>query len=309
MGATTWKVDNAIPHHIDGKRDGRLGDRVRRRGLGGRRQGSPDAALVDVGRRSSRAERPQAGSGEGRLHLEGRSCRRRRRRRRNDGAEGDGGRRQSADRLADPGLLRRRLRGSGQTRRHHLARRRKRAGQRSFPRRCRSSPPPNGKWDAVPVNIHSVNWIWLNKAAMEKIGGTQPKTFDDFVALLDKAKKAGIIPLALGGQPWQEATLFELRRRLDRRNRLLQEGVHRPRRERAQVGHDEEGVRQPRQASRLHRPELRRSRLEPRHGDGDQGRRAGAGDGRLGQGRVRQRPSSKRTRTSSAIASPAPTVR
>ena len=67
----------------------------------------------------------------------------------------------------------------------------------------------DGKWDAVPVNIHSVNWIWLNKAAMEKIGGTQPKTFDDFVALLDKAKKAGIIPLALGGQPWQEATLFD----------------------------------------------------------------------------------------------------
>ncbi|HEY1945280.1 MAG TPA: ABC transporter substrate-binding protein [Roseiarcus sp.] len=67
----------------------------------------------------------------------------------------------------------------------------------------------NGKWDAVPVNIHSVNWIWLNKADMEKIGGEQPKTFDDFVALLEKAKKAGIIPLALGGQPWQEATLFD----------------------------------------------------------------------------------------------------
>ena len=66
----------------------------------------------------------------------------------------------------------------------------------------------NGKWDAVPVNIHSVNWIWINKADMEKIGGEQPKTFDDFVALLEKAKKAGIIPLALGGQPWQEATLF-----------------------------------------------------------------------------------------------------
>ena len=25
----------------------------------------------------------------------------------------------------------------------------------------------DGKWDAVPVNIHSVNWIWLNKAAMD----------------------------------------------------------------------------------------------------------------------------------------------
>jgi glucose/mannose transport system substrate-binding protein len=67
----------------------------------------------------------------------------------------------------------------------------------------------NGKWDAVPVNIHSVNWIWLNKAVMEKIGGTEPKTFDDFVALLDKAKAAGVTPLALGGQPWQEATMFD----------------------------------------------------------------------------------------------------
>ena len=67
----------------------------------------------------------------------------------------------------------------------------------------------NGKWDAIPVNIHSVNWIWLNKAVMDKIGGTEPKTFDDFVALLDKAKAAGVIPLALGGQPWQEATMFD----------------------------------------------------------------------------------------------------
>jgi glucose/mannose transport system substrate-binding protein len=48
----------------------------------------------------------------------------------------------------------------------------------------------DGKWDAVPVNIHSVNWVWINKAVMEKIGGTEPKTFDDFIALLDKAKAA-----------------------------------------------------------------------------------------------------------------------
>ena len=67
----------------------------------------------------------------------------------------------------------------------------------------------NGKWDAVPINIHSVNWIWLNKALMDKIGGTEPKNFDEFLALLDKAKAAGVIPLALGGQPWQEATMFD----------------------------------------------------------------------------------------------------
>jgi glucose/mannose transport system substrate-binding protein len=67
----------------------------------------------------------------------------------------------------------------------------------------------NGKWDAVPVNIHSVNWVWINKGVMDKIGGSEPKTFDDFLALLDKAKAAGVIPLALGGQPWQEATMFD----------------------------------------------------------------------------------------------------
>jgi glucose/mannose transport system substrate-binding protein len=67
----------------------------------------------------------------------------------------------------------------------------------------------NGKWGAVPINIHSVNWIWVNKALMDKIGGSQPKNFDEFLALLDKAKAAGVIPLALGGQPWQEATMFD----------------------------------------------------------------------------------------------------
>ena len=44
---------------------------------------------------------------------------------------------------------------------------------------------------------------------MDKIGGTEPKNFDELLALLDKAKKAGVIPLALGGQPWQDATMFD----------------------------------------------------------------------------------------------------
>ncbi|MGV8939428.1 MAG: ABC transporter substrate-binding protein [Allorhizobium sp.] len=67
----------------------------------------------------------------------------------------------------------------------------------------------DGKWVAAPVNVHSVNWLWINKAVMDKIGGTEPKTFDEFVALLEKAKAAGVIPLALGGQNWQEATMFD----------------------------------------------------------------------------------------------------
>src|SRR6478609_5560774 len=45
-----------------------------------------------------------------------------------------------------------------------------------------------GNWVAAPVNVHSVNWLWINKAVMDKIGVTE---------------------LALGGQNWQEATMFD----------------------------------------------------------------------------------------------------
>ncbi len=67
----------------------------------------------------------------------------------------------------------------------------------------------DGKWTAIPINIHSDNWIWVNKSVLEKIGGTEPKTFDEFIALLEKAKAAGVVPLAVGGQPWQEAGMFD----------------------------------------------------------------------------------------------------
>ena len=67
----------------------------------------------------------------------------------------------------------------------------------------------NGKWVAAPVNVHSVNWLWINKAVLEKIGGKVPTNFDELIALLGKAKAAGVIGLAQGGQPWQEATMFD----------------------------------------------------------------------------------------------------
>lgn len=67
----------------------------------------------------------------------------------------------------------------------------------------------DGKWVATPTNVHSSNWIWVSKAAMDKIGGTEPKTIDDLFALMDKAKAAGVAPLAFGGQDWQEAVLFD----------------------------------------------------------------------------------------------------
>jgi glucose/mannose transport system substrate-binding protein len=66
-----------------------------------------------------------------------------------------------------------------------------------------------GKWIAAPVNMHSTNWIWANKAVLDKIGAKEPTTWDELIAVLDKAKAAGVIPLAHGGQAWQDATIFD----------------------------------------------------------------------------------------------------
>lgn len=68
---------------------------------------------------------------------------------------------------------------------------------------------PNGHWIAAPVNVHSTNWVWANKAVLDELGIAQPTNWDEFVAALQKAKDAGKVALAHGGQPWQEATIFD----------------------------------------------------------------------------------------------------
>ena len=67
-----------------------------------------------------------------------------------------------------------------------------------------------GKWVAAPVNVHSTNWVWMNKKILDSVGGGKiPASWDEFVDLGKKVQKAGYIGLAHGGQPWQEATIFD----------------------------------------------------------------------------------------------------
>ena len=67
-----------------------------------------------------------------------------------------------------------------------------------------------GHYVAVPVNVHRVNWLWGSKAVL-KAAGVQgmPKTYDEFFAAADKIKAAGFMPVAHGGQDWQDFTVFE----------------------------------------------------------------------------------------------------
>ncbi len=66
-----------------------------------------------------------------------------------------------------------------------------------------------GKYVAVPVNVHRVNWLWANPEALKKAGAKLPTSWDEFFVAADKLKAAGIIPVAHGGQSWQDFTTFE----------------------------------------------------------------------------------------------------
>ncbi len=66
-----------------------------------------------------------------------------------------------------------------------------------------------GKYVAVPVNVHRVNWLWANPEAFKKAGAKVPTNWDEFFAAAEKLKAAGIIPVAHGGQNWQDFTTFE----------------------------------------------------------------------------------------------------
>ncbi len=67
----------------------------------------------------------------------------------------------------------------------------------------------DGTWCAAPVNVHRVDWIWANAEVLSANGIEMPTTWDEFNAAAGKLQAAGIIPLAHGGQSWQDATVFE----------------------------------------------------------------------------------------------------
>lgn len=67
----------------------------------------------------------------------------------------------------------------------------------------------DGTWCAAPVNVHRVDWIWANADVLAANGIEMPTSWDAFNAAAEKLQAAGIIPLAHGGQAWQDATVFE----------------------------------------------------------------------------------------------------
>jgi glucose/mannose transport system substrate-binding protein len=65
-----------------------------------------------------------------------------------------------------------------------------------------------GKFYAVPVNIHGQSWLWYNTDVLAEAGVEPPASFADMIAVGARLDEAGVVPLAQGGEPWQERLLF-----------------------------------------------------------------------------------------------------
>jgi glucose/mannose transport system substrate-binding protein len=67
-----------------------------------------------------------------------------------------------------------------------------------------------GSYISVPVNIHRANWLWINAEVMRRAGIEKPpESMKELLLAAERIRAAGFIPLAHGGQSWQDFLLFE----------------------------------------------------------------------------------------------------
>lgn len=66
-----------------------------------------------------------------------------------------------------------------------------------------------GSYVGVPLNIHRLNWLWINQRILRQAKARVPATWDEFFVTAEAMKRAGYTALAYGGQAWEEQLLFE----------------------------------------------------------------------------------------------------
>lgn len=78
-----------------------------------------------------------------------------------------------------------------------------------LPRSVSDTMKYNGRYVAAPLNVHRVNWLWIDAAALKKVSARPPTSWDEFFSVADAMKKAGILPLAHSSQSWLDMGTFE----------------------------------------------------------------------------------------------------
>lgn len=66
----------------------------------------------------------------------------------------------------------------------------------------------NGKVYFAPTNIHAENWLWTNHSLFQSLGLAAPQTWEDIFFAADALQQRDILPISLGGAPWEVSLLF-----------------------------------------------------------------------------------------------------
>lgn len=67
----------------------------------------------------------------------------------------------------------------------------------------------DGKVYMAPSGMHGGSWMFYSMPVFEKAGISEPPAnWDEFFAAMDKIEAAGLVPIAWGGQSWQEGIVF-----------------------------------------------------------------------------------------------------
>jgi len=78
-----------------------------------------------------------------------------------------------------------------------------------FPQEVLDDISVNQQYMGIPINIHRVNWLWLNTKIFKQYNLQAPQTWDQFFSIADYLAAQGVNPIVLGGTSWQDALLFE----------------------------------------------------------------------------------------------------
>lgn len=66
----------------------------------------------------------------------------------------------------------------------------------------------NGEIVAIPVNVHSENWLWYKPASLADHGQTALSNWSEFLDFAQTLSESGQVAIAVGNQPHQQRTLF-----------------------------------------------------------------------------------------------------
>lgn len=77
-----------------------------------------------------------------------------------------------------------------------------------LPRIILEAASVGGRQIAIPMDIRGENWLFYNVSVLREANVAVPRTWAEVLAAAEKLKAAGKIPIALGGQSWQERLLF-----------------------------------------------------------------------------------------------------